>query len=534
MITLLVPLALYKVRYAVATGKRYSEVDRLILQAIDEGTASTIGRIEETFHLPRRMVIEVLVSLLEEDWIHLKVGVPDKFELTTGGREALKNETKLTRSGFRVIDRKAHIIMERLTGGLIHRDDISIESRYDLTKTGNWNHGVPLGTDYLDDTIDEGQVRPFLRPGKDNWVYRIEAGPPAVGSHWLPVDADLEAGTLTGLPGQWRFRLEPLLLEFAQGCPKEKQTSWQFWDKRSPRQSDSSTEERAGWFSEAVYRGVHIDLLWGRLKAGTSTTGGAALVVLRKIDDQAKEKGALGSIRFNNGPTSVNACILLIHAPTGSVAHIGSFSWLADIASSENNTRKFCTIGIRHSGFVAQVCRTAAAFLIGTGHSLATSPYRWRTAAGELERASGTSVFTQDDADCCRVSLVRNQDHLGITDEFIHKDARVLILSPEVKAAERNLLLRLITKRTDVGQILYLRTASSPIELCGDAVWQHDPDIGANAIVSDQSTVIGNYGFLNADTLTLSRPGEASVRIDGGTLPRALWRSFYDGALIAK
>src|SRR6266446_699348 len=286
VITLLVPLALYKVRYAVATGKRYSEVDRLILQAIDEGTASTIGRIEETFHLPRRMVIEVLVSLLEEDWIHLKVGVPDKFELTTGGREALKNETKLTRSGFRVIDRKAHIIMERLTGGLIHRDDISIESRYDLTKTGNWNHGVPLGTDYLDDTIDEGQVRPFLRPGKDNWVYRIEAGPPAVGSHWLPVDADLEAGTLTGLPGQWRFRLEPLLLEFAQGCPKEKQTSWQFWDKRSPRQSDSST-----WWNTSisesdlvVSHSNHLSLLKSTLK---TVPAGSTVFVSSAVFDPA-------------------------------------------------------------------------------------------------------------------------------------------------------------------------------------------------------------------------------------------------------
>jgi hypothetical protein len=224
--------------------------------------------------------------------------------------------------------------------------------------------------------------------------------------------------------------------------------------------------------------------------------------------------------------------MLLVHTATESTAYIGCFNWLSDLAYNTGDSRKFCTLAVRHSGFVAEACRSAAAFLIGTGHSLATSPYRWRTVAGELERVNENDILESSEVKGCRVSLVRNQDHSGLVEEFARGDGRLMILTSGLKSGEYQRLHEIGKNRNKVGTDVQLRTAQLPGDVLpsGGLVVHNDFEMRANLLASDKSVVIGNYLFLSTESLALYRPGEASVRVEGGIVPSLIWTRFAGGS----
>src|SRR5207244_8549279 len=84
----LVPVSRYRIEFDVASGRPYSVLERLVLDAVREGMTS-LASLHGIFQIPQRRLIEALVTLTQAGW--LAVGGNDEpgFMLTAEGHEAL-------------------------------------------------------------------------------------------------------------------------------------------------------------------------------------------------------------------------------------------------------------------------------------------------------------------------------------------------------------------------------------------------------------------------------------------------------------
>ena len=552
MITLLIPLAQNRVRFSRASGRRFHVVDQMLLGAIRSGDANTVGQMQSIFRLPRRMIVEVLVTLLEDNAIQLQGDSVDAFELTEVAVEALRAGQQTPRTGFHLEEKSTTVVMERLTGALIHRNDIPLSSKSDLRKTGIWERAWPLPSEHEPDVADEGEVRPFIRPGRDHWLYRIlDVEMAGDGSYWLPVDVDLDQGEIAGVPYGWQARLRPVLLDFAARAPRELFSSWRFWT----RSEASAPAEQDGWgvdlkdsdlvlsaaqhietlrgalaavpaqscifigsplyhpkwlepgvreaLREAVLRGVHVDLLWGSMESGAGP-GGTPLDEVRKLEDDLRAVRAPGTIRFNSRPHSCRASVLVVSTPDSAWACVSSYPWLG-----RHRNGLYCGVRISHPGPVAEICWSTAALLIDGGQKLMTSPYRWRTIAGRLERMLADTPQSAGDS---RLKIFRGQ--AGVVEEIAAADCAALILTGELKEPR---LTRLLDRLGMAQPEVSVRSGSVPDSTSGQIASM----TGLAAELALGSTSCAIFSSPLFEDAPGGRPTSINVRIDGGPVP--LW-----------
>jgi len=561
VITLLVPLAQNRVRYTAASGRRFHIVDQVLLNAIQRNEAVTLPQMQELFRLPRRMVVEVLVTLLEDNIIQLKSGSADTFELTEAAAEARRSGSATPRTGCRLEERTTTVVMERLTGALIHRNDIALSSKSELFKTGVWDKAMPLPSEYEHDVADEGEVRPFIRPGHDHWLYRIlQIEMAGDGSYWLPVDVDPEKGEVIGLPYHWQPRLRPVLMEFAAGAPRELTSSWQFWSEpkttgkakelgwatqlspdailfsrrqhvdfmldtiiSAPTDSAlfiSSPTYHGGWLGsgvceairDAAFRGVHIDILWG-VMARSAGVGGTPLDQLRNLEEELRSKGASGSIRFNTRPHSSRSALLVASLPSETVVCVSSYPWLDDGTGTDE---EYCGVRLSHPGVAAEVCWSVAAFLIDAGQKLTTSPYRWRTIAGELERQVSDGSTSGDS----RITVFRGQAGT-VADIVTAGIPNTLIATRDLNELRYSRLSSLIASTPGT---VCIRSASGRTQQ--DGRFAVSQGLAAETVSNGMSCAIFSAPLL--EDHPGGRPMSVNIRIDGGLLPEILRSRLLD------
>src|SRR5262249_7194356 len=110
---LLVPVTKFVVRHQLATGRPFSEVDRLVLRAVVDANCPPMEELLNTFHLPRRMLLEVLITLFQEGWIGLNS--QGLFLPTAEGRRALQDRS--VPLSIRLSDiRRTYVVVEQITG----------------------------------------------------------------------------------------------------------------------------------------------------------------------------------------------------------------------------------------------------------------------------------------------------------------------------------------------------------------------------------------------------------------------------------
>lgn len=394
MITL-VPISRFRITYEVAAGRPFSQLERMILRAIQEG-ASDVGGLQKTFEVHPRLLIEGLVTLTQAGW--LAVGGPGRagFVLTSEGREAAGSQR--APSTIAVSSRRAFVVMERLTGGLIANDEVRFVSRRDLG--GVWDHTLRLRPDVHDNRLDEGQVQSLLPKRQGEWVRWI--GPIDMISkdaHWLPVNVDLDNGAVVGLPDAWLSRLRVSIIDDARRLAKSVSTegqarSWSISGRRrfagAPGEADDPDALRVPpvgwpvWLSEsdflftaddherlaaaafgearssilvasafvtigklealrphleaALSRGVNVDLLWGYMADGT-VDGRDTVEWLRKLGYSAKRDGLKGVVRFNRVASGSHAKLLLWDGASGFRACTGSYNWLSAVVGGPGSNQ---------------------------------------------------------------------------------------------------------------------------------------------------------------------------------------------------
>ena len=470
----LVPISRFRVTFEVAAGRPFSQLERMVLRAIQEGVTD-LDQMESTFQVHPRILIEALVTLTQAGWVSLSSLEGGGFLLTSEGATATaEGQIPSTTS---VTSKTTFLLLERLTGGLIANDEVRFKSRAQLETV--WDDAVRLRADVHDNLLDEAQVRQLLPRRQGEWVRWV--GPidmVSKGAHWVPVGVDTASGTLVGLPDRWRPRLGSVILEEAKRRESTMSPSARVkqWDReadggerlRSVTRQDEDVRSGTSWSADigaadllfdgtehqsallkaleeaassvfvasaflgkaaiealkepmlsALRRGINLDLLWGY--DGGAEQGDAVLQMLKKLAYEARRDGYSGALRFNLAASGSHAKLLIHDSPTGMVATVGSFNWLSSFGAPAGGTN--VSITLRHQGLVAEACSCAASLWASAeSEALSSTADRWRSLAADLEKTATSANQLVDESlretPSAAVRLVFDREHEAIVREL--------------------------------------------------------------------------------------------------------------------
>lgn len=480
----LVPVSCFRVQYEVASGRPFSELERLVLAAV-RGGSRDVESLQRTFHVHRRLLIEALVTLTQAGWIAVGAGGNSGFVLTSEGGEAARSER--TPSTTAVSARSTSVWMERITGAIVPNYEVRFVTQSDLDK--DWGHAVRMRSEVPDNRIDEGLVQHLLPRKQGEWVRWI--GPIDMVTkdrHWLPANVDIEAETIVGVPEIWLPRLHGYVLEAARhaAAALDEEARGRTWAIPRQRRARSEIEEapepdtlrvpEASWpvnitdedvlftpeshesllmqvlgeadsailivsafastlklsylqpkIEEALRRGVNIDLLWGYAGDG-DVEGQNAVDSLKRMAYAARRDDASGVLRFNSSPSGSHAKMLFWDKAQRFNAAIGSYNWLSAVAPDRTcHEPRDVTVTMTDPGPLAALARCAAAlYTAGSSERLASTGDRWRRIAGELD-FEGVATAPQESNATLR--LVLDRDHEGLMREWLQTAQHRLLVT---------------------------------------------------------------------------------------------------------
>ena len=208
----LIPVSRFRVAYETAAGRPFSDLERMVLRAIREGVTG-LEEMQALFQIHQRILIEALVTLTQAGWVAL-ASSGGGFLLTSEGVQATEHAGQPSTTA--VFRKQTYVLLERLTGGLILKEDAQYVSGRQLQEP-EWAAYMRLRATFHDNAVDEGQVRKLLPRRQGEWVRWI--GPIEMTSKdadWVPVDVQTNSGTVEGLPEPWHRRLAAVILEEAE------------------------------------------------------------------------------------------------------------------------------------------------------------------------------------------------------------------------------------------------------------------------------------------------------------------------------
>lgn len=496
----LVPVSRFRVKYELAVGYPYSQLERLVLQSIGEGLAS-IDDLVNTFQLHPRLLIQSLVGLTHAGWIALGGSQAQQFVLTPQGQRAL--EKGQIPESIAVIPRQTYVLLERVTGSVIPEGEAQYISRRDLEKRRIWGNCSRLRAEVLDSKLDESQVQHLLPRQQGHrlrWVGPIEMV--SKGDHYIPVDIDLEREAFVNLPPRCETLLRPYVVDKAKEelrRGEEENESILNWEDliqtvklgrgRVPTVAETSGLPPRDWpvqwssndllyspdqhirllyqvlekantsvyiasrlaqlqhleqlkpaIIDALKRGVDVDLLWGY------ANDQECLSWMKKLAYDTKSDNVAGKLRFNREPSFSNAKIMLWDEAENTFRGVvGSYDWLSSSTSDKQfESRIHFSVVVSHSAILSGLSWSAAA-LWSRSHSegLSSVPDKWRRIAASLEaQTRNVSGYEAIDPHQATMRLVLDREHSALLREFSPiAQVRLIIASGRLDANAERLLL---------------------------------------------------------------------------------------------
>lgn len=586
MITLLVPLTLIHVSYEVGSGRPYSELETLVLEAIARGANST-DELKNIFCLPSRLIVEVLVTLARAGWIAISTVQGAGFRATQQGEAALH---LARRPEFATTEKREEmLLMEAVTGQLIQ--NVRFESERDLRNSGVWNAAERVETEFYDHQPDEGKIRHLLPVGSGylRWIGSIR--PISRGYHWLKVQADPATGELIGLPNAWHASLRTLLLERAAKiigldkpvlvrrsatanrealgahfCEIDFQNSDLLITNFAHREAlknvlDSAhsriliatafinIESLNGLKDEierTLDRGVNIDVLWGYAIQEDSSTSGDPLKWL--LDFRKRFRTAPGQLRFNQQAIGTHAKLLLFDSAMDCYAgYVGSYNWLSSRITDSTGQGENVSILLRHPSILAALGSSVGGIWRSSyAEKLSEGPSWWRRVANQLEErhrrtdswgSSSGAANTLPGAIIAR--CVRDQEHEHLLRELLlDAQQRCLVVSHKV-GPRANIRLSSLFGRSDSEtvqtRIIYgqepsdsfLKDVVADLRTSLGSAFQYVPRTHSKLLIADDRVLISSYNFLSADPFATAKDAkEIGILIQGEHLADELWKLY--------
>ncbi|MDZ4851112.1 MAG: phospholipase D-like domain-containing protein [Pirellulaceae bacterium] len=556
------PVSRFLVEYDVAEGTPHSALESLTLRAISNGVA-TIAELENEFCVHRRLIVEALATLTREGWLALRSGGKSTFLLTSSGRRAMEGAVRLQ---SREVDRKEESIwMERLTGGLISGRDVRFLTSSQIEERGLV--GEFLSANVTKNELSEGEVEPYLRKGKREWVHWIrDIEIKSKGKHWLGLAVLDDGARIENIPDAWKYRLvEPVLdqlfqrnlipalpsmdVEQVAGVIKTIPSDEDVADtaiklniaredflitdnahatylRRVFRDAKSSILISSAFLSSeavtafrsdliaALQRGVNIDLLWGYSVNESNDKG--TVKWLRSLKSGTADSGITGRLHLNENPTDSHSKFLCWDSEDGYESCLGSFNWLS---STSRSTTPGSNVSIRTSDteLVTRICRIGASLWSAAQDERKSIPVsRWKRIAAsllELKSKNASDLISTNAV----IKVVQDRDHAGEMTRMLNRsDDRVFILSHQLGeiAATRLEALR----REGAGPTVCVRYGKSVSKHASDRAQEVISRIGGSLeqftelhsklIIADQEICLSSYNFLSADPFQKSRDAQ--------------------------
>lgn len=576
----LVPLARFRVRYEVATGRPFSGFERLILAAVARG-ATRLEELGETFAVPARLLVEGLLTLTHAGW--LAEGA-EGFVLTSEGKVAA--DSGQSSSVVEVSSKVAYVVMERTTGAVVANSEVVFASKRDFGE--RWEDAVRLAPDAGQQRLDEGQVQHLLprRPGEwVRWVDSIELV--SRDAYWLPVNVDITGGSVVGLPAAWAFQLRHQVVGEARRRAASRSPAAQraTWDIPEPSRTGADGEKsrplhggRREWsvgpdeidlaigteahegiarsvlreadvvliaspvsgrgldfmaapLEEALRRGATIDLLWGGVDLASDQTS-HVLDRLRQLAFDARTAGAGGRLSFNDVPSQSNARALIWRAGNDYGACVGSYDWLAAHGDRPAVVCDGISVTVVAPRAVAAVTRCICAFWAAMDSTLASAPDRWRRVAAELEAESSRDGDGDGRERGVTLRIVLDGEHEELLGQWSTEQGRLAVSCDRVGSkASATVSTHSAWQSRDPGiQVFYSRLEGAAaldeveesLSRLG-AVVSHQPNQRGRFLATDRSVCVTSYDFLRAPVAGARPVRDLGVAIDSVKAATRAW-----------
>ncbi|MFC4503103.1 MULTISPECIES: hypothetical protein [Streptomyces] len=301
---------MYRVTYEVAHGRPYSKLEELLLRAVNDAegsTGRTFGELRDTFLVHDRLLTEALVTLIQEGWVAMVQQENEVHYLVTKeGRLTIEHGRRPSK--LRVQTRHARIVRENLTGQLARSSDLRLVTGPNAVRaTGVRSWKKYTLTPRMQRTkINGGETEPLLPRSRtqQEWIRWIDSVARLNQDlYYLPVQVDLAAAEVMGLPYQWRT-LKSMILDEVTARQEDFADDPVFQEKLSQLMLAGATENgrrtsrgtagtlSANPFAEAPVRCADLALT---ARAGRSLaesvladcTGNVMLVVARMDEEKA-------------------------------------------------------------------------------------------------------------------------------------------------------------------------------------------------------------------------------------------------------
>ena len=549
----LVPISRFRIAFATAQGRPYSRLELLSCAAVADG-AATLEALEETFRVPRRLVTQAVVTLVQDGFIALGGAGDQELLLTHQGERALGAGT-LAR---RVITpaRRAVVVMERLTGGLAPNAEIRFLDDRQVREQYRGAVRLPIRVGYND--LDGAQVSTLLPCRQYEWLHYVGSITQlSKGTQWLPVDADVEAGAVIGMPDRWDRRLATIILDEARrrvqdaevvstGMPPLPRQRRRFEPELSdsealrlppdrwtvafdathlvvdavaakhrldeaftsartslvvatPVISSEKVEAIADGITGACQRGVKVDILWGDDRDG-------GVDRLKKLRYDANLSACLDFNR-QSAPTAMSA---VVWDDGDAASSIIGFGFGAEAWTRADG---IFAVEVLDAGLAAAVVRAAAgAWRATSGERLSSGPDRLARLAADLsalEQREGAVGGVE-----ARIVLDRDHD-IALLDALRQANRQLILVSRRPGAVAASRLVELLTRPREqsfeLGLVIGGPADDSGVEHQVEGVLRavegtltRRPGVGCGFVADDRVTV-GSHDPLGSEAYETTR-----------------------------
>ncbi|MEU4386234.1 hypothetical protein [Promicromonospora sp. NPDC023805] len=457
----LLPVSRFRVPYDLARGKPYSRLEHMVLNTVaDDG--ATLRSLAKAFRVHDRLLVQAVVTLVNAGWVAVQGGAQASFVLTGAGYEAVSGD----REPVSVVVEAARpgiVVMERHSGQIARLSEARNYRREDLSDV--WDTAPRIRTRVVRDSVDEAQVQKLLHREAGQWVRRIgRIEEISRDAHWLPLDVDVDAKQVLGLPPPWRQALTgPALAAATAAGGSSRSTATSRGAARLARRRISGVtdedrvhrrgtavlltaadvlrgeqahadalaealqsaqtsvalaiprldgsdafETMAASCADAVARGVRVDLLVG----STDVDPTALKAIANRIGYGADAGRGRALLRTRVTGSGANL-LLWDSAPGQLVGIVTGHAWADGTVASPHATG----VRILAPALCADLARAVASLWTGrSGDEFPGEPIRWRRLAEDIEEAAARSLDDATDGTDTTAELLVDEECLAVTD----------------------------------------------------------------------------------------------------------------------
>ena len=545
-----------------------------------EGSA-TIDALVDEFKLHRRLITQAVVALVQDGFVALG-GVGDAALLPTREGEAAVTRGVLARTVV-VPGRKTTVVMERLAGSLAPNTEVRFIDERDVRDV--YRESPKLAARVVYNDLDGAQVRHLLPRAQGEWLQHVgRITQLSKGSHWLPVDADVDAGAVIGLPDRWTRSLKSVILDAASGLQpgsrpierarplpqrrrpvheSEEASDSQLppeapvidvsatdvladeaeWQARvrgildgcrgtvlvaTPEIDPASVALSADELTSACDRGVHISIVWGR-------DAGGGLEALKKL---RFDTGNFTRLDFNQVACPTAAMLVAAIDDDEAVAMIGGVGYLSRVIPDGLAT---LALVLHDASIISAACTAVSgAWRAAADESFATGPDHINRIAAQLEARAVEHPASS--ASGVPARLVLDRDHeLVLSAALVGAAQRITLLSsnPSAVAPTRIVALMSTTRGSDFELCAMLGSEPSDPAVANQlraliraqgGTLTIRPGSGC-ALLTDDVAVIGSFDPLGTEPYDTSRGvRHLSLEVRSKSIVDVIQRELLGGA----